>query len=342
MVIVEGSSIKWHLFSDMLHEIDLTRANLNLFVLFETIMLEGSVSRAAARLRMSPSAVSHGLGRLRRLLNDPLFLKHPKGVVPTARAAELAGPIADILARVRTVVAGAERFDPSLSARRFTIGAPDGVSAIVLPPLFSAIARIAPGIDLAERTLRPQDTFSLLDARVADIVVGPVIADTPARFDCVSLYQEDFVIGMRAGHALAQQMTLEAYCAAAHLLVSAAGDPQGLVDDVLQSRSLCRRVAFVTPTFMLALAILSETDLVAALPRRFAEKQCGRFGLVVVEAPLPLGTYSIAAFAPKVAMADAGVAWLHGMLVNGAREFVRCPGKTGQPRSRADRLPTAR
>jgi DNA-binding transcriptional LysR family regulator len=85
----------------MLHEIDLARVDLNLLVLFEAVFEERHVGRAAQRLHLSPSAVSHGVGRLRRALHDPVFLKHPKGVVPTARAAELAVPIADILERVR-------------------------------------------------------------------------------------------------------------------------------------------------------------------------------------------------------------------------------------------------
>jgi DNA-binding transcriptional LysR family regulator len=102
----------------MLNEIDLSRADLNLLVLFEAVLEERHVGRTADRLNLSPSAVSHGLGRLRRLLNDPLFLRTPKGVVPTARAIDLAEPIADILARVRSVVSTSEPFDPATSCRR--------------------------------------------------------------------------------------------------------------------------------------------------------------------------------------------------------------------------------
>src|SRR5688572_25178488 len=127
----------------MLNEIDLSRADLNLLVVFEAVLAEGHVGRAAARLSLSPSAISHGLGRLRRLLHDPLFLRTPKGVVPTARATELAQPIADILARVRNVVASSEPFDPARSARRFTLGAADGISAVVLPPLLAALRQTA-------------------------------------------------------------------------------------------------------------------------------------------------------------------------------------------------------
>src|SRR5919108_3706595 len=102
----------------MLNETDLSRTDLNLLVLFEVVLEERHVGRAAEKLNLSPSAVSHGLTRLRRVLNDPLFLRTPKGVVPTARALELAAPIADLLARARHVIATAQPFDPATSARR--------------------------------------------------------------------------------------------------------------------------------------------------------------------------------------------------------------------------------
>src|ERR687894_2470377 len=112
----------------MLHEIDLSRADLNLLVLFEAVLRERHVGRAAARLNLSPSAVSHGLGRLRRLLRDPLFLRHPKGVVPTARADALAAPVGDVLARVRAVLAGPGGVDPAAAARPLALPAAGGVS----------------------------------------------------------------------------------------------------------------------------------------------------------------------------------------------------------------------
>src|SRR5262245_14872338 len=113
----------------MLNQIPLSRIDLNLLVVFRAVLEEGHVARAAGRLNLTPSAVSHALGRLRHLLNDPLFLRTPKGVVPTARALELGGPVADILARVGRVMASAVPFDPTRSARRFVIGAPDAVMA---------------------------------------------------------------------------------------------------------------------------------------------------------------------------------------------------------------------
>ena len=176
----------------MLNKIDLSRTDLNLLVLFEVVLEERNVGRAAAKLNLSPSAVSHGLGRLRRLLNDPLFLRTPKGVVPTARAMELAEQIAEVLARVRNVVARAGPFDPATSMRRFTIGAPDGVSAVFLPPLLAALEREAPGIDVALRPVLPtagvlspdrawSDAVADLEALAMEIAVVPA-EPLPARF----------------------------------------------------------------------------------------------------------------------------------------------------------------
>src|SRR5947209_10362540 len=132
----------------MLNQIDLSRTDLNLLALFEVVLAERHVGRAAIRLNLTPSAVSHGLGRLRRLLSDPLVLRTPKGVVPTARALDLAAPIADVLARVRSVMATATPFDPSTATRRFAIGAPDGISAVVLRPLLAELRRTAPRVDI--------------------------------------------------------------------------------------------------------------------------------------------------------------------------------------------------
>ena len=140
----------------MLHEIDLSRIDLNLLVLFEIVIEERHVGRSAQRLNLSPSAVSHGLGRLRSLLGDPLFLRTPKGVVPTERAEELIEPIADILSRVRSVVATAEPFDPSTSTRRYTIGSPDGVSSVFLPQLLEKLAHVAPHVAISIRQLLPR------------------------------------------------------------------------------------------------------------------------------------------------------------------------------------------
>jgi DNA-binding transcriptional LysR family regulator len=303
----------------MLNKIDLSRADLNLLALFEVVLEERHVGRAADRLRLTPSAVSHGLGRLRRMLNDPLFLRTPKGVVPTARATELAGPIAEVLARVRSVIATAAPFDPSTSTRRFAIGAPDGILAVVLRPLLVALGRAAPRINISVHQILPSparvwDTaLADLEARAMDIAIIPS-DDIPPRFEKRFVYEEDFVIAMRRGHAFAADPTLKRFCDMQHLVVSHTGDPYGFVDEALASRGLTRRIGLTVPNFMLALATIAETSLISALPRRLVAMNAGRFGIVAVDAPLSLPTFRLNAVAPKVAMMDEGLTWLFDLL----------------------------
>jgi DNA-binding transcriptional LysR family regulator len=312
----------------MLNQIDLSRLDLNLLVLFETVLAERHVGRAAERLHLSASAVSHGLGRLRRLLNDPLFLRTPKGVVPTARAAELAAPISDILGQIRKVVATAEPFDPATSKRRFMIGAPDGVSAVVLPPLLATLKKTAPGIDIGIRQILPphgvpfervwQPALDDLEARAIDLAIVP-IHETPARFEGQRIYEEEFVIAARIGHPYSKTPTLKRFCEMSHLLVSLTGDAHGFVDMALAERGMKRRIELTVPNFMMALAIIAETDLIGALPKQLVARHAARFRVVGTKAPLPPRRDLIRVVASRAALMDGGVAWLFGMIRDTAK-----------------------
>lgn len=313
----------------MLHETDLSRIDLNLLTLFDTVRREGHVGRTADRLNLSASAVSHGLARLRRLFGDPLFLRTPKGVVPTARALEMASPIADILARVRGVLASADAFDPAQSTRRFVIGAPDAVAAVILPALLTALQGSAPGIDLSLRQLLPdpgemlpdrawRGAFAALDSRALDIAILPA-PPTGARFAAEPLYDEDFVIVVPEGHPFAQEPTAPNYLTLGHVVVSQGGDPRGFVDLATDAEGQRRRVALTVPNFFLALAAVAETGLAAAVPRRFAALHAARFGLIAVPSPLALPRFTLNATLPEVALADRGTAWLFNTLVGSVR-----------------------
>lgn len=313
----------------MLNQIDLSRFDLNLLVLFETVFEERHVARSAQRLNLSASAVSHGLGRLRALLGDPLFLRNPRGVSPTARAEELAGPIAEILSRVRGVVQ-VDTFNPKTSRRRFVIGAPDAITAVLMPELIPRLAKSGPGIDVAARDVLPpfSSGYDWLDERKVDLALLPV-DDVPARFTSQTLYEEYFVVAMRVGHKLAKAPTLKRYCEALHVVMSHKGDPYGNVDMWLEKRGLSRRVALVAPNFTLALAIIAETDLVMAAPDRLVHRHAKRLGLTSIASPLAMPSYAVRLIAPQAAMADAGLAWLTGEI---AAAFA---GGTPKPRKRA-------
>ena len=308
----------------MMNEINLATADLNLLVVFEAVLAEHHVGRAAGRLGLTASAVSHALGRLRQLLHDPLFVRTPKGVVPTARATELAEPIADVLARTRSVLSTAAPFDPKTSTRRFTLGAPDGVSAVFVPPMLVELQRSAPGVDISVRQLLPTPgeltperawriAFSKLEERDLDVAIIPT-DQTPARFVVAPLYDEDFVVAARVGHPFTKNPTLARYCELEHLVVSLSGDAQGFVDEALASRGRRRRVALTVPNFMFALAVLAESDLVSVCPRRLVAAHGARFGVVAIASPVPLRRSRLYAIAPKAAMMDDGLKWLFDVL----------------------------
>jgi DNA-binding transcriptional LysR family regulator len=313
----------------MLNEIDLSRIDLNLLVLFQVVLDERHVGRAASRLSLSPSAVSHGLGRLRRLLHDPLFLRTPKGVVPTTRAVQLAEPVADILARVKNVISTAEPFDPATSTRRFTIGAPDGVSAVVLDTLLAKLGCVAPRIDIGVRQLLPSPSrvwhsaIGDLEARAMDIAVIPT-GDIPLRFEKRLIYEENFVVAVRAGHPFVDEPSLEKYCEMQHLVVSESGDSFGFVDEQLAKRGMVRRVALTVPNFLFAISVIAGSDFIGALPRRFVAMYAARFGVRALDPPLSLPRFQLNAVTPKVAMMDAGLAWMFNVLVQ-TREAAREP-----------------
>lgn len=309
----------------MLNKTNLARIDLNLLVLFEAVLEERHVARAAERLHVSPSAVSHGLGRLRRLMQDPLFLRQPKGVVPTERAKRLAAPVADILERARQVMSEAVGFDPATSRRRFVIGAPDGAYGVLLPPLLAEVRRTAPGIDLAMRNFvgaRFELALTDLDERTLDLAIVP-LADLPARFATRRLYEEDFVLVRRATRGTARRLTLAQYCASPHIVVSVSGDATGPIDAELAKRNASRRVMLTVSNFMQALSIAAETDLVAALPRQFALKHAARYEVSISEPPFPFLSSPLRAVVPAVAMRDAGIAWLLDVIEKTAKAATK-------------------
>lgn len=296
-----------------MNETNLARADLNLLLLFEVVLQERHVGRAAKKLSLTSSAVSHGLNRLRQLLNDPLFLKTPKGVVPTERALTLAEPIAGVLAGARRVVATAQPFDPRLSKRRFTIGMPDSMAAILLSPLLAEIRRLGPNIDVTVRQLLHEQAIAELDARTVDVAIM-LTREIPKRFVDHVLLESEFLIATRAKHPFVRDPSLERFCEMPHVVISPTGDAHTFIDDTLAAMGRSRRVAATVPNFMLACALVAETDLITTLSKAFLARHGARFGVVGTQSPVPMRRFQARAVVPRVALTDAGLEWLFNLL----------------------------
>ena len=295
---------------------------MNLLVLFDVVLQERHLGRAAQRLHLTTSAISHGLKRLRGTLNDPLFLRTPRGVVPTARAAELAEPIAEILARVGAVLSSTQPFDPKTSTRRFVIGTLDGLAAVFLPSLLARVQRRAPGIDLAVREAAPEASAmtmergwevvrAQLDARTLDLAVIPAAQSAP-RIAQKRVNHTRFITAARRGHPFLRRPTLDRFCECGHIVVSQIGDARGFVDALLAKQRRSRRVVLTVPNFLLALSLVAASDLLAVVPRDLVSVHGKRLGVAATEPPFALGAFDPAyVLATTAALADAGVAWVY-------------------------------
>lgn len=306
----------------MLKEVDLSRADLNLLVLFDTVMAERNVGRAASVLNLSPSAISHGLGRLRRLLNDPVFLRTPRGMVPTERALILAPRIAEILQGVRGVLAGAEPFDPLTSTRRFRLGMADALLCTVGPALAAALAARAPAVGVAVLHILPafrksvdegawDHVLDMLESRELDVAVLPWLT-SPARFVArpVPGATDRLVAATRSDHPYARDPSLDTYCRSRHLVLSNRGDPVTATDAILEQLGRSRTVAMTAPNFASALFLVAESDLVVSLPESLVSLHGARFGLAATPLPFDVPLGNVLAVTTRAALQDRGVAWL--------------------------------
>ncbi|ARV62901.1 hypothetical protein BZZ01_07535 [Nostocales cyanobacterium HT-58-2] len=259
--------------------------DLNLLTVFDAVMTELNVTRAADRLHMTQPAVSNALKRLRHLLNDELFVKVPSGVSPTPKAMEIWQPIRDALTQIRRTLEPSQ-FDPATATIAFTIAMNDLTANLILPKLIAVLEESAPDIDVRIIPNTHINAPILLEQAEIDVAVG-VFPHPSARLRSHTLLTSPFICVMRRDHPLAgKKLTLERYVQAKHLLVTLTGESTGLIDPILQERGLQRRIALTVNQFAIAPRIVANSDFIAILPTRIVEMS----GLVeqLHLAPLPI------------------------------------------------------
>ncbi len=294
------------------------KVDLPLLLAFRALSEERHVTRAAARLGMTQSATSHALGRLRVVFGDPLFVRGPRGVVPTERALALQDPVREILARVEHLTAPSGPFDPKQLKRRFVIGGADFAEMLFLPRLVRMLRKSAPGVDLA---FRP--TGTLLEEDLArerfDMAIG-VFRDPPPRLVGKKLFEESFVCMLRKGHsALSAPFDVKAWAAMMHVLVSPRGEGGGVVDDMLERRRLSRRIMVRTATFLTAPLLVEASDCVTTLPRRVAETMAKGRAVVLVPPPIPIPGFAVTLAFHERSRSDPAHAWFRERIAEVAR-----------------------
>lgn len=257
--------------------------DLNLLLVFDAVMQERSVTRAAGRIGLSQPAVSHALSRLRHMLKDELFIRTPEGMVPTPRSEQLAAPLRRALNDLQLALEP-EVFDPQETDRQFVIALNNFAAVILAPPVLIAVAAAAPGMRLDLRPIGLRDAVGLLDRGELDLAIGN-FKGLGERFATATLFEDCFVMAMRRDHPAARRkLTPQALADLPYLEISSGGEETGFVDDWLGRHGLTRIIAHRAPRLSAA-AILSGSGLVAVLSRRLAEHWVHLYGLAVRELP---------------------------------------------------------
>lgn len=291
---------------------DIKSLDLNLLRTLDALLDERSVTRAAARLGLTQPAVSGMLTRLRDSFDDPLFVRTPHGILPTARASQLAGPVKQILGDVESLLQPAA-FNPATAAFTLSIAATDYAQQAVIVPFLAKLRQRAPGIRLTIRPVegdRVQKAFERGDLDLALMTPETAAPDLHAR----RLFDETYVCALRAGHAdaVTADLSLDRFCALDHALVSYAGERfWGVTDDALTEIGRRRHIALSVTSFLVLADILRTTDLIAVAPRRLVANSAG---LAMCAPPIPLPGFAKIAVWHERTHRDPGHRWVRALL----------------------------
>jgi DNA-binding transcriptional LysR family regulator len=246
----------------------MARPDLNLLVTLNVLLAEGSVARAAQRLRLSPSAMSRALAQLRTTTGDPLLVRAGRGLVPTPRALGLRGRVGQLVEDGEAVLRPAEALDIKRLARTFTLRTSEGFVETFGPNLIARVATEAPGVRLRFVQKTQRDSAALREGSV-DLETGVVGASTGPEVRAQALFRDRFVGVVRRGHALSKgALSPSRYAAGRHICVSRRGGDKGPIDDALAPLGLERNIVTTVGGFATALALARDTDLIASVPGR--------------------------------------------------------------------------
>lgn len=294
--------------------IQLLNLDLNLLATLDAILVEGSAQRAAVRLGVTQSAISHALRRLRDQIGDPLVVRSPRGMVPTTRGAELAAPLRKALSDLEDALRGQQLFDPRTAVRSFTLSSADYTELVLVPLLAKHLMSAAPGVRVVFRSPRDHLADDLESGRI-DLALG-VFHGAMANCRKQTLFHDRFVCVSRKDHPVVRRgLTLERYLELQHVAIAPRSTGTGtLIDHTLLKLGHRRRVTMVVPHFMVAPIVVSETDLVLTSPERIAARYRKMLPLKMTAPPFELPGFTISQVWHERVHQDPGHAWLRSTI----------------------------
>jgi DNA-binding transcriptional LysR family regulator len=288
--------------------------DLNLLLTLDVLLTEESVARAAKRLRLSPSAMSRALARLRETLGDPLLVRAGRGLVPTPRAQELKARVSQLVEEVEAVLRPAEQLDLTRLVRTFTLRSSDGFVENFGAQLLARIRQLAPGVTLRFVQKLDKQSESLRHGLV-DLETGVIGDLTGPEVRTRGLFRDHFIGVVRADHTLNQGViTPKRYASGQHILVSRRGTEKGPVDEALQVHGLNREIVTSVTGFSAAIALARGSDLIATVPARHTQSMCPDMFCFTLPIPVPEITISML-WHPRMD-ADLAHRWLRDQVLD--------------------------
>lgn len=305
--------------------------DLNLLRVFDEVMAERSLTRAARNLSLTQPAVSNALRRLRGTLGDDLVVRVGQGMAPTPRALALWPAVREAL-RLLQASLSPSSFDAATANTTFVLAMADATAAELMPGLIDILEREAPGVAIRVLPLSTRDPRRLLDDGVADLALGhfpSVLADLVVRAqtgDAVAfahqrLYDGRYVCVMRAGHPLANgPLTIDRFCAARHMLVSFSGRPFGFIDESLASLGRQRQVVLTVNQFFTAGRVVAHSNLLTVLPQHFVSVTGIADQLVLRPLPFDVAPVHVDAVWHSRVHSQSAHTWLRSAVLRAARQ----------------------
>ncbi|BDA73417.1 Transcriptional Regulator, LysR family [Calothrix sp. PCC 7716] len=295
--------------------IDLASIDLNLLVAFEALFEQRSVTAAAKRLYLGQPAMSAALGRLRILFNDELFIRIGREMQPTSKAVAIAPDIFAALRQIRHTIEFSQTFNPISAQRNFAIGSADYTSFVILPKLLEHCREKAPSLNFRMIGFEKDKIGEMLEHGTIELALG-VFPNPPRQTICVPLFQERFVGIARKKHPAINNklISLETFTNLSHVLVTLRQDATGEIDKILATHNLQRRVQLTTPHLLILPAIISSSDMIAAVPYRIGAYFSNLANIEVFELPLETQPWTVSMIWSQLTDKDDANSWLRQTL----------------------------
>jgi DNA-binding transcriptional LysR family regulator len=305
--------------------VNLGRIDLNLLVHLDALLAEKSVTRAAARVGIGQSAMSHNLARLRELFGDELLTRGSDGMRLTPRAVTLLDPVRTMLAQVETLVSRDQAFDPATAVRTFRFGLPDSMEILIMPALLARMREVAPGIHLRLYNFDASRLFDDLDADEVDLAIGyDTFQHGQFHHKRRKLFSETWLCMFNAEKTgIVPPISLDDYIRLPHVLTSLrpGRSVRGIVDEALEKLGLRRSIALTTPRFLTVPSLVARAPVIVTMQARLARRFAAELGLSLSPPPVELGEVMVSLLWHASYDHDPGHTWLRKLVTQVAAEL---------------------